>query len=231
MSIGRVGIASIIVIATLAPGCADHRAPDREPAGSSSGDPFDWEDPFPDGDLVTLQQLASDQGLNVVFTPWVPAGLEPNIIQQAPPEYPPEFRQLAMSFSTAEIKRFVIFQYPIDEGAARAELEAIANQEPGCETFKPDAGVGEEGVRCTYGSGEWITLKDGTTALAFMAETVIGLYFTRPISPRELGSAQLPHTMDEPAVEIEIQTPRGTADLSDLQDIAESLVPVQSAND
>lgn len=218
------------VLPALATACADaERSGATGPVEVSAAQDstFDWGNPFPEGELVSNANLLADNGLTVSFVPRIPAGLAPTLVKQAPESYPPDHRQLAMSFVTSNGSPFVIFEYPTDEGAAFAELESIASQQPGCETSSPDPDLGGSTVTCAYGSGRWVTLEDGTRALVFDGTSARGVFIVVPLAPEEVKSAEFPTRIDEPALQIEIQGPISGVSADELIAVANSLKPVK----
>jgi hypothetical protein len=226
MSIGRIFLTATVVL--LVAGCAERggvAAGDVEmspAAGGSSS--FDWQHPFPDGQEVAVADVLADRRLTVPFVPRVPEGMTPISAFEAPAGWPPEHRQLAMTFTTQTGGSFVIFEYPIDAGAARAELDSVAHQQPGCTTGSLDPDVGGAPTTCHFGSGRWVALADGSEALSYEGANGRALFIVVRLTGTEADIPDLPATIDEPAVEIEIQAPKDQMSADELEKVASSLV-------
>ncbi len=200
---GRLGSAALAVVFSLTIAACSHQTSAPEGGGPS----FDWSNPLPDGEAVSLSQAQSDQGLTVIFAPRLSSSYTPNLIEEdkASSIQEADHRQLAMAYSTPGTGQFVVFETVIDANAAQAEFTNLTAQVPGCVTLSPNPGIGPEpAVECKYGSGHFDILNDGTRALLFQNATGIGLFWTVPLSPNEAAKVTNPD-ITTPALEIQVQ--------------------------
>lgn len=209
----RTSVAGVLVASLLVACAADSKSDSQGvPTGESTEKVPSgfWQSPINDGIAIPTESAAL-----LPYVPRIPddaLGVPERIVTTNPASAPPALREIAWVYQHSTFGTFVIRERIASGSGARAEMEEMSTQAPGCSTgpAREEFGPGATEDACFYGERSLIEIGPGVQALLYVGESTTFVRWVEPL--KGVLDPEIERFVDEfpePALLIEVIGPSG----------------------